>query len=124
MAVTIKDLSPNEYDRLLSVPYGQGGLPAEDVLVKIAEDDKGEIVGVWTAGPVVFLEGLWIREDYRKTTVLGRMFASMKSTLKDIGIPSVFTLSQSDEITQLAQHGGFNEVPAKLLMLQVKDQVN
>jgi N-acetylglutamate synthase-like GNAT family acetyltransferase len=85
----------------------------------VAENPEGEIVGTWEAIAPVVLEGLWVREDYRKTMVLGKIFISMKSLLRSMNISRAFTLVQTPDVKALAEKGGFEMIPGEFCMLDL-----
>lgn len=120
--MVIRELPQNEWFRLESLPVAANGLPAADVMVVVAEDDQKDIIGVWTAGPVVVLEGLWVREDYRKKSALFRIFHFMVDRLKALNIPYVFSLVQTPEMARLAAHGGFKPLEGQLIVLDLGDK--
>lgn len=119
--MVVRELPHDEWFRLLDLPIGANGLPGEDVMVVVAEDNN-EIVGVWTAGPILVLEGLWVREDHQKKTALFRIFNYMIDRLKSLGIPQVYSIVQTPEMVQLAAHGGFKSIDGQLIALDLGDK--
>ncbi len=119
--MVIRELPQDEWHRLLDLPIGENGLPSPDVLVVVAEDDKNDIVGVWTAGPIMVLEGLWVHPDHQKKTALYRIFDFMIKHLRGLGIPAVFSIVQTEEMAQLAAHGGFKPLDGQLIVLNLGD---
>lgn len=97
-------------------------MPADDVTIMVAETPLGDIVGCWTVGPILVLEGLWVREDYRKKSTLFRLFHGMIGKLKAIGVPLVFSIVQTPEMARLAAHGGFEPIQGQIIMLQLGEQ--
>lgn len=121
MAITVRELPINEWDRLLELPYGSLALPAPDVMVLVAEDE-GDIVGVWSAGPIMMLEGLWVREDHRKTTkTLWKLLNGMVGRLKAFQVPFAYSIVQTTSVLRLAEHAGFKPVEGQFIMLNLKD---
>tara|TARA_R110000868_G_scaffold368235_1_gene631292 strand:+ start:1092 stop:1451 length:360 start_codon:yes stop_codon:yes gene_type:complete len=119
--MVVRELPPEEWFKLLDLPLGEHGLPGEDVTVVVAEDNN-EIVGVWTAGPILVLEGLWVREDHQKKTALFRIFSFMIDRLKALKIPWVYSIVQTPEMAQLAAHGGFQPLEGQLIVLNLGDK--
>jgi len=118
--MVIRLLPFEEWDKLDGFQISTNGLPNPDTsIILVAETPAGEIVGTWEAVAPVILEGLWVREDYRKTTVLGRMFQTMKDTLRNMHIDRAYTLVQSPEVKDLAEKGGFEMIPGDLCVLDL-----
>lgn len=119
--MVVRELPHDEWFKLLDLPIGQNGLPGEDVMVVVAEDND-EIVGVWTAGPILVLEGLWVREDHQKKTALYRIYSFMLERLKSLGVSFIYSIVQTPEMAQLAAHGGFKPLEGQLIVLDLGDK--
>jgi len=120
--MVVRELPHEEWYRLQDLPMAGAGLPAPEVLVVVAEDDHGDIIGVWTAGPIIVLEGLWVREDHQKKSALYRMFHFMVEQLKAIGVPVVYSIVQTPDMHRLAAHGGFQPIDGQLIALNLGDK--
>lgn len=117
--MTVRQLPFEEWDRLEGLQIAANGLPNPDTSVIFVVEDAGEIVGTWEAVTPIVLEGLWVREDFQKTTACGRLYHAMVSFLKSLGVDRTYTLVQTPEVLELAQHGGFEIVPGDFLMLDL-----
>lgn len=115
-ALTYRLLPPEEWDRLLAMPFGSNGLPPpEHCLVLVAETPEGEIVGLWSAMTAIHMEGLWVHEDYRRRTLTAAtLLKEMRAILTEQGILHCFTIVQSDEVLTLAKKAGFEVLPGNL----------
>jgi hypothetical protein len=120
-AMNIRILPFEEWDKLDGFPIAANGFPnPETSIILVAELPSGEIVGTWEAVAPVILEGLWVREDYHKTSVLPRLFETMKSTLRNMNIDRAYTLVQTPDVKALAEHGGFEMIPGDLCVLNLE----
>lgn len=119
--VVVRPLAPEEYSRLAGLPFTSViGIPDPQLCsVLVAENSAGEIVGLWSAMPVVHLEGLWVREDYRKTTVLGRLHRQMRVLLGQLGVRSCFTYVEDPDVLIIALKAGFQRLRGDLLYLEL-----
>lgn len=93
MALTYRELTPEEWDlRPHDVP-GRDVYTPENSKVLAAFNDRGEVVATWTVFTMVHVEPLYIRPDYRgSTTILKRMAQNMKRLLQYYGISQVYTV--------------------------------
>lgn len=117
--MTIRQLPFEEWDKLEGFPIATNGLPNPDTSVIFVVESEGQIVGTWEAITPVILEGLWIREDFRRTTAMGRLLNEMKSFLRGINIDKAFTLVQTSDVLELAHKAGFETIPGDFLMLDL-----
>ena len=115
---TVRILPQDEWGKLEGLPIATYGVP-QGALVLVAESPEGDVVGTWMLSLVPFLEGLWVKEEHRGTSIASRMLVGMKDAVRTIGLDTVFTLTQDDEVTNLAQHAGFQLVPGQVSMLKV-----
>lgn len=120
---SIRELPFEEWDKLAELPFAANGLPAGDVKVMVAEDENGDIVGVWSAGLIVCLEGLWVAEEHRKKNTLWKLFYGMMAALRSEQIDIVYSLVQTDEMLKLAEHGGFKEIPGHFIVKSLDEAV-
>lgn len=122
MSTHIRQLPFEEWDKLDGLPIATNGLPnPETSMILAAEDENGIVVGVWAAMTPIVLEGLWIREDHRNSTVAGRLLQRMKLFLNSIQVDRAFTLVQSADVKSLAEKAGFAVIPGDLMMLDLLD---
>lgn len=122
MSIQIRQLPFEEWDKLEGLPIATNGLPNPDTSAIIAaQDEDGNVIGVWAAMTPIVLEGLWIREDHRHSTVAGRLLINMKQFLRSINVDRAFTLVQAPEIKALAEKAGFNAIPGDLMMLELEN---
>lgn len=118
-SVTIRPLPPQEWDKLQGLPLTAERIPDPySCTVLVAENSSGEIVGTWMFAPIAFLEGMWVREDYRRKSSVGaRLVKAMKTLLLQWGVPTTYTVVQSKDVQDLAERVGFSPVPAQLMCL-------
>lgn len=116
---TVRILSAEEWHKLAELPIGATGIPdPERCHILVAETPDGEIVGTWALVTVPFLEGLWVKEEYREhSSIAGRLLSTMKSLLHSLGIFQSFTLVQDVPVLILAHKAGFERLPGDLMML-------
>lgn len=120
MAVKVRELPVEEWDKLRDLPFGTNGLPNPAGAAVLVAEDGDEIVGVWCAGTFVVLEGLWVKEEYRKTTfTAAKLLVGMKALLRALGIPQVVTLVQTEYVKKLAEKAGFNKVDGEVMELKL-----
>jgi hypothetical protein len=113
--ITVRELPADEWHKLVDLPIAAHGLPADDVIVMVAEDASGAIVGTWSVGPILVAEGLWVADEHQKGTALGKLYAGTLQRLSDIGVHSVYSIVQTPEMLALATHGGFEPIPGQLV---------
>jgi hypothetical protein len=121
LTATVRQLPPEEWDRLRDLPFAQRGLPdPSQAAILVAETPSGEIVGVWAAFTTTLLDGLWIAPDSRRTTlVAAKLLRGMKTLLTGLGISHAFTLVESPEVLILALKAGFRKLPHDLCYLDL-----
>jgi hypothetical protein len=121
---TLRVLPGEEFPRLADLPFAQAyGVPdPRYAQILVAEDPTGTIVGVWAALNTVHLDGLWIAEDYRKTSrVASQLLRGMKRLLTSLGIVHSFTMIsyETPEVLQLSLKAGFQQLPVHLCFLDL-----
>lgn len=118
--MVIRVLPFEEWDKLDGFQISANGLPDPDTsIILVAETPAGEIVGTWEAVAPVILEGLWVREDHRNSTVAGRMLSTMKSLLKNMNISKAYTIVQTSDVKALAEKAGFEMIPGEFCVLDL-----
>src|SRR5262245_30715389 len=119
--VTIRELPPDEWDRLRAMPFGSQGLPDPQLAkVLVAEDEDGEIVGIWAAMTVVMLDGLWIKPTHRRVTWLAmKLLRAMRTLLVGLGVRQSFTIASTSDVLVLALKAGFTRVQGDLCHLDL-----
>lgn len=109
-AYAAKELRAEEWGRLVDAPLGQAlptPLPPADGFVLIVEDAAGQLCATWAAYGVVHLEGCWIAEGSRKSPgVVRALVEGMFAALRRRGLAQVLTVTQSEEVGELARHLG------------------
>lgn len=121
--MTVRQLPVEEWERLEGLPIATHGLPDPNFTIVFVVEDEGLIVGTWSALTPVVLEGLWLRESYRKTTAAGRLLVEMKQFLIDGGITAAYTLVQTPEVLALAEKAGFERLDGDFCMLKLEGQL-
>jgi len=98
-------LPPDEWPRLAETTADLGKvlhlLKPSGTAICVVEDGD-EIVGCWSIQSVYWVEGLWIREDHRKRTSVGRrLWRWLRSVTRDLGIEGVMTGAADDQVRDL-----------------------
>jgi len=123
MATKTRILPFEEWDKLDDLPFMSNGCPDPNTtVIVVAETSDGSIVGVWGAFTPVVLDGLWIHEDYRHTSVAAKLLITMKDFLLSIKIPKAFTFTSIPEVEKLAQHAGFVPIAGNILMMPLLEE--
>lgn len=118
----IRPLPFDEWDKLEGLPIFSNGYPDPDMsVIIVAEDTEGAIVGVWGAFRPVLLDGLWIREDHRHTTVAGRLLHTMKDFLRSVPVDAAYTYTEIPEVLELAKKAGFKVIPGDICLLNLNE---
>ncbi|MGH9404399.1 MAG: hypothetical protein ACRD3D_01025 [Terriglobia bacterium] len=84
----IETLNESNWQELGSVAEGTKPNPAVTMAI-VARNDGGEIVGRMFIMCPFHLEGTWVRDDYRGSTALGRMWQMARRRLLSAGVKSV-----------------------------------
>lgn len=113
-----------EWDRLRDLPpfVALGGLPDPCAVVQVVEDARGRIVACWVAVPFTHLEGVWVDDALQKSRVPAILLQAMIATLRAQGVQVAFTLAPDADVQALAEHAGFEVVPATLLGLDLRKE--
>lgn len=121
-SLTTRVLPTEEWGRLRDLPpfVALGGLPDPSASVQVVEDADGQILASWVAVRFTHLEGVWIDPDYQHSRVPLLLLQSMIETLKAAGVQVAFTLAPDADVQALAEHAGFETVPAVLLGLDLR----
>jgi hypothetical protein len=121
---TVRELPVEEWDRLRALPFAEKGLPDPRLTkILVAETPEGRIVGVWAAMTQVFLDGLWVAPDYRRTSwVAMKLLRGMRDLLRRLGIVQSFTLVQTTDVLCLATKAGFVRVQGDLCVLELSQK--
>lgn len=120
--VTVRQLPPDEWERLRALPFATNGLPPNPELtaILVAENAEGAIVGVWAAMTAVHLDGLWVAPEYRRTSrVAMKLLRGMKDMLLRLGVVQSFTIASSTEVLVLALKAGFQRMHGDLCFLDL-----
>lgn len=64
--------------------------------VIVDENEHGDIVGTGFAMVSVHLDGLWVREDYRRGAVFRRLGRALMRMAQQAGVSSVFASVKND----------------------------
>jgi hypothetical protein len=120
--VTVRQLPPEEWERLLPLPFARvNGLPDPSLAAILVAESDGEIIGVWAAMTTVMLDGLWIAPSFRKTParVAVKLLRGMRALLAELGVVRSITLVQTPDVLLLALKAGFTRVPGDLCLLDL-----
>lgn len=115
---TARVLPPEEFDRLAAVPL-YASVRDSQALVVVVETADGTVIATWAVLNVFHLEGAWVDPAYRHTSVAGRLVGEMFDALRTLGLPEVFTITQTDEAAALAHHLGGQAVPGQAWIIPV-----
>lgn len=119
---TTRVLPVEEWPKLAVLPpfVALGGLPDPAcATVVVVEDAVGHLVASWVAVPFTHLEGVWTAEECQHTRVPALLLRAMIAHLKADGVPVAFTLAPDPNIQALAEHAGFEVIPATLMGLKL-----
>lgn len=118
---TERVLPPAEWDRLRDLPpfVALGGLPDPSATVIVVEDAIGRIVASWVEVLFTHLEGVWTAPEYQHTRVPALLLRAMIDHLRAEGVAVAFTLAPDDDIRRVAEHAGFEAIPATLMGLKL-----
>lgn len=113
-------LPPEEWDKLLPLPFATRGLPDPTVaMIVVDETPAGEIVGLWSVMLQPMLDGLWVHPDHRHTVIASQLLRAMKGVLQAHGIRLGFTVVSDPAVMALAHKAGFTRAPGDLWILEV-----
>lgn len=98
-------------------------LRPEDTRVVVVEDDAGEILATWMVVRTVHVEGVWVREDYRKrsTRLVRLLFQGMYAAARAFGVRNVWTSAGSPEVERLLEKGNRARPAPKSYVMSVGD---
>lgn len=108
----IKILDNNEYDLLKSTPDGELFTP-ENSIVIVAVNGNG-VEGRTSLMNLIHLEGTWVAEDKRGTTLGYRLEKAAIDKARELGLKYIHTYSPNDEISDVLSRLGWKEVPVKV----------
>jgi N-acetylglutamate synthase-like GNAT family acetyltransferase len=115
--MTVRQLPPEEWHKLAELPIASGGIPDPMRCEIVVAEEDGKIVGTWGLVMTPFLEGLWVEEEYRKSSAAPKLLVEMKKLLVERGVIQAFTLVQSTDVLILAHKAGFDRIPGDLMMI-------
>lgn len=120
---TARVLPVAEWGKLRDLPpfVALGGLPDPSATVQVIEQE-GRIVATWIAVLFTHLEGVWVDEALQKTRVPLLLLQATIATLKAEGVAVAFTLAPDADVQRLAEHAGFETIPAVLLGLDLRKE--
>lgn len=117
----VRILRREEYPRLVDLPFASRGLPDPDrTVILVAENEAGEIVGLWAAMTAIHLDGLWVEPTYRRhSRVAVQLLRGMKTALQQLDLLQSFTYVEDADVLMLALKAGFTRLPGDLLILDL-----
>ena len=107
-------LPREEYSRLVGTELETvyPVLPAGSQVVVVEDGDH--IVACWALFPIVHVEGVWIRPEYRgNPRVVRRLVGGMKDTARAMGARAVSTAALTPEVAAMAEKLGGFELPGR-----------
>lgn len=116
--ITTRVLPPDEYHKLGGLPISSLQPPDPTRCQIVVVEDGTEIVGTMAVIVLPILEGVWVKEDYRKTAAFGRLWKGMQKLLKTMDIHSVAGFVQTPEMVALAATAGFDRMVEGTLCLK------
>ncbi len=103
----IRQLEAHEFGRL-DGHVGLGGISAPRLADYIvAEDDHGNIRAFWSVIMVPHVEPIWIDEEFRSTTLAGRLWKALRAYLDKVQVPVVYSFAASRSIAAYLSRLGF-----------------
>lgn len=75
----------------------------------------GKMIGRVACLPLYHLEGTWVDEAHRRSTLAYRLLSRMESELQNAGLTAIWAYSASDEVTDYLKRLGYKEQPVKVL---------
>jgi len=74
----------------------------EVLLVLVAEDKDGAIVGGWALFPIWHAEGLWVSPNHRGKAAVGRrLLRFARAVAEQFGISAVMTAANSSQVARM-----------------------
>lgn len=117
-------LPPEEWDKLLGLPFAENGLPdPNSTILFVAETPDGVIHGIWGIFLQPMLDGLWVDPEYRTTPVASQLLKTVKGFLQEQGVQTAFTVISEPTVMTLAHKAGFVRAPGDLWLLNVPPPV-
>lgn len=125
MRLLSRVLPQTEWDRLkgteLEAIYPH--LDPRRARVMVVENDRGEIVGCWSAFTIVHVEGVWIAPEHRKRgAVAARLLRLMKQITRAMGAKRVVTAAATEDVRNLVlRHLRGEQLPGDHFVFPVED---
>lgn len=126
----VRELPPEEWDRLTPFPPFDGGLPNPEhsrIIVAELGGPGGALVAFWGMFSAVHVEPLWIHPDHRKRPgLIRRLWLTVRQTLLDLGIHTAFAAIADRDAAQnvpLAMRIGFDRFSGDLYFVQLQPPV-
>jgi N-acetylglutamate synthase-like GNAT family acetyltransferase len=105
--IEVKRLESSEYEQLKSIQEGFCPDPKNSIVV-VAKSD-GQIVGrIFLIRPF-HVEGTWIDEPFRRTSLGYRLFIHMERIAKDDGLTKLFSYALNAEIEGYLERLGYKK---------------
>jgi N-acetylglutamate synthase-like GNAT family acetyltransferase len=103
---------PAEQSRLIDPE----NLPWPDESVVLFAFENNDIIGRIGAIPQLHIEGVWIREDKRNSSVLSNLVSKLEDELKaqNRSIAFVYVLDDNKEMADYVARLGYSEMPIKI----------
>jgi hypothetical protein len=126
MSLTSRVLPVNEWGKLEGTALGSVRATLPDNTTVIVVERDGRLVACWAGMGLTHyhVEGLEIVPDERgNTSVARRLLMGMREHVASLGVPAVFTGSQTAEVSRMLESAGASPAEMTLYVLPMKDGV-
>src|SRR5690242_18066041 len=108
--IDFRRLRDAEFPKLKQV--AEGTVPDPSVTVAVVAEDAGQIVARMFLMAPQHIEGTWIAESHRNSTVAARLLKRMEQEAANAGITNVLAYSLSDEVSDYLSRLGYKRTEA------------
>lgn len=110
--MTLRRLRPDERDRVKPVYEAENGhLPDEgDAVFYVAEDERGDIIGLWALELMLHAGPLWVDPRYRGYGLYRKLFDLMVKDLPKVPGSGFYVFSGSDRTSHILQNLGLTDL--------------
>lgn len=107
--IEVKRLASDEYEILSTVQ--EGYCPDPDNSIAVIARNEGKILGRVLLIRPFHIEGTWIDEEYRKSSVGYRMFMHIEREARTMGHTRIFSYAPNEEIEGYLERLGYKKLP-------------
>jgi hypothetical protein len=121
MAVTIRELPPEEYKKLEGHEFlHELGVPSPGCSRILVGEDGGSIVAFWMLVAVPHLEPIWIDPKYRRSMLAGRLWKAMQRVIDALPLSGVISNITDPIVGGYLERLGFKPMDYKVYMYSVE----